>query len=49
VLLPSALVSCAVVLSLESYPGGGVLEKALGLRKKLTAVSCLNSFITLWW
>lgn len=36
VLFPSALISCAVVLSLENCPGCGLLGKALGLRKELS-------------
>ena len=36
VLLPSALISYAVVLSLENCPGSGMLGKALGPRKELT-------------
>lgn len=51
-LLPSALISYAVVLSLENCPGSGMLGKALGLRKELPPLaveSCLNSFITSWW
>lgn len=45
--LPSALIHCAVFLSLQNCPGCGLLGKALGLRKELTPCLLYPAWINL--